>query len=423
MIKKILLSFSLVFGTAAVAQQGTASPYSFYGVGDQNSNITNEYKAMGGTSVYSDSIHLNLKNPATLGSLQKTTFSLGATSKFYDFKSDHTSDNVKRQTLDYVALGFPLINEKLGVMFGLLPYSNVGYKMTGLHTNAEGRITTNSYEGDGGVNKVFLALGYKVMPNLQVGIDAGYNFGHTDNDTYTWIKDRGDGIALATQTLEQRRIDYKGFSLNLAAQYAGKFKDYDWQANITYSPEIQWTTDNVTKLQTYDVYNPGRILDQMTMTDASKKMKNPQVLSLGTGIGKNMKWFVGGQFTYTENSKLSSSWNTSSIASFENSRRYSVGGFYIPKYYSYVSYFDRITYRAGLRYENTGLVLNNKSINDYALSAGFGFPIGRNGTNLNVGFEYGQRGTKSNDLIKENYFNMSVGFSLNDIWFKRRRFE
>ena len=125
----------------------------------------------------------------------------------------------------------------------------------------------------------------------------------------------------------------------------------------------------------------------------------------------------------TENSKLKNSWNSSRYSSFEDSKRFSLGGFYIPKYNSFTSYFDRIVYRAGLRYENTGLVLNNQSINDFGVTAGFGFPVGRNFTNLNLGVEYGQRGTTSKNLVRENYFNITIGLSFNDFWFKKRRFE
>ncbi|MTG97098.1 MULTISPECIES: hypothetical protein [Myroides] len=424
MIKKILLGFSLLLGTAAIAQQGTATPYSFYGIGNVNYSGTNEYRAMGGTSVYADSIHINLQNPASYGKLKHTAFSIGATAKFYDFKANGQTDAVKRQSVDYIAIGLPIITQKLGVVFGLQPQSNVGYKITGIHTDENNRVTTNSYNGDGGVNRVFVGAGYEVIPHLHLGIDAGYHFGNTSNDIATWIKDRGDGIALATQTIEKRRVDYKGFAMKLSAQYEGKLNGYDWQTNITYSPETKWNTDNLTKLQTWDVYNPNRMIDQIITVDSDEKITNPQQLSLGAGIGKQFKWFIGGQFTYIENSKLATSTNVSPISAFENTKRYSIGGFYIPKHNSFTSYFNKVVYRAGFRYENTGLVLNNQSINDYAVSAGVGLPLpGRSLTNLNIGFEYGSRGKDSHGLIKENYFSINVGFSLNDIWFKRRRFE
>lgn len=419
MIKKIFLSLSLLCGSIAMAQQGNASPYSFYGIGNVNNNGTNEYKAMGGTSVYADSIHINLNNPASFGKLKLTTFSLGATAKFYDFASDNSNDKAKRQALDYIAVGFP-IAKKVGLVFGLTPFSNVGYKVNGQSTNDSGQLIKNSFEGNGGVNKVFLGAGYEIMPNLHVGVDAGYHFGNTTQEAYQNIANIGDDTALGTVSRELQELDYRGVSFKTSVQYAGKFKQYDWQANLTYSPQTKWTNDNLTKLQTIRI---NQIIDETTTIDDSKKITNPQALSLGLGFGKEFKWFLGAQYTFTENSKLADSWNTSSISSFENSNRFTLGGFYIPKYNSFTSYFDRIVYRAGVRYENTGLVLNDKAINDMAVNAGFGFPIGRSFTNLNIGFEYGSRGTKSQGLTRENYFSMYVGFSMNDLWFKRRRFE
>jgi hypothetical protein len=84
---------------------------------------------------------------------------------------------------------------------------------------------------------------------------------------------------------------------------------------------------------------------------------------------------------------------------------------------------ERVTYRAGFRYENTGLVINNQSVKDYSINAGFGLPIGRSLSNLNVGFEYGTKGTTGSNLVQENYFGIYIGLSVNDLWFKRTKYE
>jgi len=39
---------------------------------------------------------------------------------------------------------------------------------------------------------------------------------------------------------------------------------------------------------------------------------------------------------------------------------------------------------------------------------------------LNLSLEYGQRGSTSNGLIKENYLGFKIGFDINDIWFRKR---
>ena len=219
MIKKIFLSLSLLIGTSAIAQQGTASPYSFYGMGDINSNGTNEFKAMGGVSVYSDSIHMNLKNPASLSRLKLTTFSLGTTFKYYDLKSENETENAKRAAIDYITVGIPL--GKLGVSFGLMPHSSVGYKIMTTKSVGNQSHSTN-FDGDGGVNKAFAGVAYSILPNLQVGADFGYHFGHTDQTALTFITDNGEGYLIPNGTREHQRADYSGFSLNTGLIYTAK---------------------------------------------------------------------------------------------------------------------------------------------------------------------------------------------------------
>ena len=78
-----------------------------------------------------------------------------------------------------------------------------------------------------------------------------------------------------------------------------------------------------------------------------------------------------------------------------------------------------MTYRGGLRYENTGLVFDNEPINDVAMTLGLGFPISGVFSNINVGAEFGKKGTTNANLVQENYANISIGISLNDKWFKK----
>jgi len=76
-----------------------------------------------------------------------------------------------------------------------------------------------------------------------------------------------------------------------------------------------------------------------------------------------------------------------------------------------------------MRYEESGLYLNNEAIDEFGISFGLGLPAGTNFSNLNIGFEYGQRGTSNSGLIKENFFKLSLSLSLNEKWFVRSRFD
>jgi hypothetical protein len=111
------------------------------------------------------------------------------------------------------------------------------------------------------------------------------------------------------------------------------------------------------------------------------------------------------------------------LASFDKSNRISLGGFYTPKFNSISSYWQRITYRAGLNLKQTGLVVNNTTINDFGISFGVGLPIGQQLSNVNLGFELGKRGEINNGLVKENYVNFRLSLTLNDRWFKKRKLD
>ncbi|MEZ0130716.1 hypothetical protein AB9T88_13500, partial [Flavobacterium sp. LBUM151] len=79
MIKKIIISACLLISFVSFAQQGTSSPYSFYGIGESRFKGTLENRSMGGVAVEQDSIHLNIENPASYASLGQTTFTVGGT--------------------------------------------------------------------------------------------------------------------------------------------------------------------------------------------------------------------------------------------------------------------------------------------------------------------------------------------------------
>uniref|UniRef100_UPI004049DC08 hypothetical protein n=1 Tax=Flavobacterium sp. TaxID=239 RepID=UPI004049DC08 len=125
--------------------------------------------------------------------------------------------------------------------------------------------------------------------------------------------------------------------------------------------------------------------------------------------------------SFTQNKNLVNRFAETTNVSYENSTRFALGGYYIPKYDSFSSYLERIVYRAGFKYENTGLVINNESINDYGMNFGLGFPLGF--SKVDLGFEFGKRGTTNNGLIEENYFNFSVGLNLSAKWFERRKID
>jgi long-subunit fatty acid transport protein len=420
MIKKFILSIGLLFSLMSVAQEGTSSPYSFYGIGDIRFRGTTDTRSMGGLSVFPDSIHLNLQNPALLASLKTTTFSISATSYRSKLKTETNSSNTARTALDYLAVGLPL--GKAGLSFGLIPYSAVGYKIENVAT--ETNPETTRFNGVGGINKAFIAVGTEIYKNLSIGIDMQYNFGKIETTSLSSIS----GIELST--LESNISNGAGISMNTGVSYFTKItKKLTFFTSATFAPESKLKFTNQRKINLVQIFSAGGFstIDaangEVNVPDTTIKL--PQTTSFSVAIGEQKKWSVGSEITHRNSNTYSNRFvDSGSQSSFENSTRYIVGGYYIPKYNSFDNYLYRINYRLGLRYEKTGLVINNQSVEDQAITLGFGLPMNANmGSNLNIGLEYGKRGKTSYGLVQDNYFNISVGLSFNDVWFRRRKID
>jgi hypothetical protein len=72
--------------------------------------------------------------------------------------------------------------------------------------------------------------------------------------------------------------------------------------------------------------------------------------------------------------------------------------------------------------EQTGLEYRGEDIDEFGISFGLGLPAGRVFTNANLGVEYFERGTTSNNLIQENFISVFLSFSFNDKWFIKSKY-
>jgi len=403
----------MVVTLTSYAQEGTSSPYSFYGIGIQKFKGTVENRSMGGLSVFTDSIHANLQNPASFGELKLTTYALGTSYSNFKISNSTESSSGDNASLDYLAIGIPA--GKFGFGFGVIPLTSVGFQLNSVESdNSEQRFT-----GTGGLNKVFVAAGFKVNKNLSVGMDFNYNFGNIENKAI---------LTRPTVQFDTREItnsDLSAFSVSLGVVYKRMITDkLELFASVVSTPSYNLTADSTRELSSVLVTTDGRetVIDRQETDLGNNDIDIPAEFKFGSGIGEKRKWFVGAEYTYLDVGDYSNAVFIQDNVAYENAAKFRVGGFYIPKYNSLTSYFKRVVYRAGIRYEETGLNINNTSIDEFGISFGVGLPVGRLFSNANIGIEYGQRGTTDLGLVKEDFFNISIGLSLNDKWFRRIKF-
>jgi len=413
MIKKIALIVTILLANFGFAQENTASPYSFYGIGSAKFKGTNDIVNMGGISVYSDSTHVNVLNPATYSNQILTSFQVGVTTSYFKLNSASSSEKAQKTTFDYLIMGFP-VSKKLGVSFGLLPQSSVGYRFINDKRSVDGMYS--KYMGKGGVNKVYFGSGYKINSKFSIGLDLQYLFGSIETETQVFQ----DGVFYGSREINESGLS--GVAVNAGLTYNTKLNNkLNFMSSLTYSPEAKLNSNNVRNVAivTLDSNNSAVPVTNDTEKEvADSKLNIPSKLAFGAGVG-NRKWFVGGDITFSGTGNQMNRFDTYSNVSYENATKVAFGGFFIPKFDSYNNYFQRITYRGGFKFENTGLVINNAAIKDRSATLGFGLPISGTFSSLNIGAEYGTRGTTSNGLVKEDYFSINLGLIFNDKWFRK----
>lgn len=413
MIKKIVILITILLANFGFTQENTASPYSFYGLGSTRFKGTNDFVNMGGISVYSDSTHINVLNPASYSNQLLTTFQVGMTSSFYNLNTVSASEKAKKTTFDYVVMGFP-ISKKVGVSLGLLPQSSIGYRLTSDTRSVNGLF--KQYKGKGGVNKVFFGAGYQISPKLSIGMDFQYLFGilNTQSDVLN------QNVIYGSREVNESTVS--GLAINTGLNFKTKFNSkLNFFSSVTYAPEAKLNSINTRNVSLVSALANGTIVPASADTEvnvADSKLIVPSKLVLGAGLG-NRKWFLGGDVAFSGSGNQVNRFENYSNVSYENAVKVAIGGFFIPKFDSFNNYFQRVTYRGGFKFEKTGLVINNTAIKDKSVTLGFGLPISGTFSSMNLGIEYGSRGTTRNNLIKEDYFSINIGLLFNDKWFRK----
>lgn len=423
MIKKIIVVITLFVSIVGFSQKNNTSAYSFFGIGDKNNSSTVEQLSMGGVGVaLNESYHLNFLNPAANASLRFTTYTMAIENLNSTAKDSNDKQSASTTYLSYLAIGFPL-GEKGGMTFGLLPNSSVGYSLVSNEYDAENNISeATQYIGDGGTNKIFLSVGYKPFKNFSVGLQGNYIFGKIENSILNQVKD----ASLATKY--QTTSNIKGLTLNAGFHYKQRLNDkmdFLFGGNFDFNNEIEATGNEYLYSVSLGTFESPR--DTILSAKSTGFLKSPLKSTFGLGLGKENKWYAGVDYSFQNALEFEGGvFNNYSKIDYDKYSKVAVGGFYTPKFNSITSYWDRVTYRAGVKFENTGLLVDASgngtdftAIDDFGISFGVGLPMSKQLSNLNIGFEVGKRGQTANGLVQENYVNFRLGLSLNDKWFKK----
>ena len=413
-----------IVATMALAQGGTLSPYSQYGLGEMAPQGGSVNRSMNGLGV---AIHggtlINPVNPASFASVDSLTmlFDMGVSGQITNFNENGTKTNAKGANFEYVMGSFRAY-KNVGVAFGVLPLTNVGYKYNSTtYLKDVNTAVTTTHHGDGGLHQLFLGVGVRPVKALSVGASVAYLWGGYDRSV----------SSASSSTINNLSKIYSAsvhnYTLDLGVQYDQRIGNSDLlTVGLTYGLGHKLNTDAecllVSTNSTVSKADTTRIV-------VGNALELPHTFGAGVFYSHAGKWTVGAdaqlqRWVKTQFPDYANGQYALRDGVLDNSYKFTLGGELCPQWNSR-HFFRRIRYRAGVGYTTPYYKINGQTgPRQMSASIGFGIPI-MNAYNsrsqLNISAQYVNN--SATGLIKENIFRLNIGFTFNEKWFAKWKIE
>ncbi len=425
--KKYFLAFTVLFAITcnAMAQSTINSPYSKYGVGNLKGSFLPQQRALGNLGYGISSVgayqNLNISNPASYSNIRLTVFDIGASTFNQSLNKGSLSEKSFNASLSHLVMAVP-VSKKSALSFGILPYSNLGYEFKNSTDMVDTFSVDHIYSGEGGLTKAYLGYGVALNKNFSVGVNMSYIFGNLKEIKATEFS-QYVGF-LNSKTVNNNAVG--GLNFDFGTQYTALLTK-NTKLTIGYTGGVK-TNLSTTYSQLSTRYSSSVDADyRADTTSFTNEVKGSLTLpanhNFGFSIERQNKWLVGADLRLANWSDFN---KTGSADNLNDSWGFSVGGQITPNVNAVTNYLKLIDYRVGFSYDKTYLNLQSQDINVKAINFGFGFPLisGRNAFyKVNFATEIGSRGTLTNNLVKENFLNFHLGFTINDKWFQKYKYD
>ena len=414
----------------ANAQSGTNSPYSQYGLGvlsDQSQGFNRGMNGLGLGMRFSNQV--NTLNPASYSAVDSLTmiFDAGLSGQVTNFKEGGRKLNANNADFEYVVGSFRLL-PKVGMTFGILPFTNIGYNYSSKSTvgiDSEGQpssTSTETHSGEGGIHQAFIGAGWNIYKGLSIGANVGYLWGSYDKSVTVTNSDAYVNTVMRTYSATVR--SYK-IDLGLQWQHQWDKKNvttlgvtYGLGHSLNSDPELITTISNPqTSVATYDTV---RVADGLHLPSSyGVGMAWTYNNSLTVGVDYTLqKW---GRCDYPQLNTTTGEYQRVSGA-LKDRHKVTLGAQWIPNPTSR-KFLNRVNYRFGVSYNTPYVKVNGQDgPKEFSVSAGFGIPIvnyWNNRSMFNISAQWVKASAK--DLITENTFRINVGLTFTESWFMKWR--
>jgi len=418
-LRTLVVALFVASAATASAQEYSKnfySPNTLYGIGQLALPGFSNTRGMGDAGIGLRSrFTINHLNPAALTAQDTTTFivDFGIESNNIYASTNSKTTSFNGFAFDHFSIAFPL-SKRVFTALTVQPMTQVGYRINVDETDPDvlSKIGNVGYEynGKGGINIAQAGLGVKVYKGLSLGVNVNAYFGSIDRN-YNTIFPTSNPLYLSTYTATNLKVAKVGVSLG--ASYAHRIDAERFlNLGLTYQPKRNMSAK-------YDeLTTTNNTLDTVTYINKNVDFGLPTKVGIGASYGKYDRYTLSFDYEFAQWADVKP---VDLMSTYVNTNSVRAGFEFTPNVLDFRNYFNRVTYRLGVRYNDVYYKVKGNKTSDIALTAGFGFPI-RGLSYLNTSFEYGKRGTKADGGVKEDYFTFTIGISLFDRWFLKPMF-
>ncbi|HXD77351.1 MAG TPA: hypothetical protein VN616_06065 [Puia sp.] len=402
--------------------QGNNAPYSQFGLGDLDNGYYNRTTGLANTGIaYRSNRFLINNNPASFTGLSDQYFTMetairGQYSSYAGSQVNVASTDAADITFRKLVLGIKL-SHHWGSSIGLLPYSTQNYEFQ-VPYNIAGttlQIADHYYQGHGSVNRAYWANAFEFFHHLSIGVDASYIFGQLNQNDI--IQATSTGATLVSTT---NNTSLQNLYVTYGAQLYGRVgRNWNYSIGGTYSGK-----GSLLAASTKQVLNNDSIMLQ-NIQNQEGYLDLPEAWGVGIALTNKQKYTFVADYRYQNwNGVASQNAYPGQAYSLASAQRGSIG-FEISKKKAFYNTMVELNYlQAGLFYENSYLQINGQQIKDYGVSFGFGANGLKSPLSYSVIFQYGIKGTTKNDLIRQNYADVTFIINFGQIWYtKGKKFD
>lgn len=407
--KLLLVVALLCVQPALYAQSDINSPYSSFGIGDLQQPGINQVEALGGAGIGLRSSHfINLNNPAALNSIQRPIsmiMDFGLNIGTVNLDSDNDKIIYREGTVSHLSLWFRYHPKWAGIL-SLTPYSKMGYTISSnRYSETIGGNYTVNYQGNGGLSNLQLGNAFELLPGLSLGANINFRIGSLAKTEQVTSDNEAFNFDVSSKT------HLNGLTFDAGFQYTIPLKeDKKITFGATYEPSKRLNTDEDVVLTS----------DGKTIQDDPDDPDYVLPSKLGGGLSfQSKKWLFSADAVYQD-------WSNARLgkeADLVNTLAVGGGVEYAIFDSKYKTYQQAILLRFGYRAQNHYVKIDGEYFYDWQASAGVSLPFNRNQHYVHLNYLYSQRRTAEEDLYLETRHKISVSFSLQDIWFMKRKLE